>query len=241
MGTKRKTEDWPFLKQAKRGVLPFTAGPWARVADRGDDEFSSAPLTIDGYLPGAETYTPLGEVRIIRSRSRKDANGRSLLSRSFRAVFVPRESTAEFELGVGHCATWEDAVEATAFFDIAKHVKAHGETIYGRPSEWRPMRPFKVVWPWTDPREPNRFYSEFKLLGDWKLDEGREVIALSYANTTHDSRQLAIKVEANAYLAPHPDNPLEWVVYHRNYMRDFDTINIDDFYARLIAGSGDSD
>lgn len=241
MGKKRHHEDWPHMRQRRNGVPPLTAGPWGRVNEKGDDASSSAPVTIDGYYAGAEGYAPLGEITITRTRTRMDAKGRALLSRSFRATFCARGDNTHHEIGVGHCAYWEDAVEALSYMDIAKAIKAHGETIYGRPQDWRAMRPFKVVWPWDHPNEPNRQYSEFKLLGDWKLDEGREVIAYQYASTPTDARWLCNKVGANAYLAPHPDNALEWVIYHRGNMTAYDAINIDDFYARLIAGSGDDE
>jgi hypothetical protein len=139
----------------------------------------------------------------------------------------------------GSCTDWKDAVELVREnADISAKISSFGDAIYKDRSRWNLFRPFHVKYPWRDPEEPNAKYSPFTFVVGYEMNYDTDnALCAVYDATSENARELAGKYGANAFLWGPVDG--EYRLYHRDGMRRYDVIEIEEWCARLIAGTKD--
>lgn len=239
MGSRRTHEDWPAFAQTRDGItLVQVEYRWPRLRKSNGTEYSEITLRLKSYdSTGTDYGSNLGTLRLTRELHTRESDAKRVLRRAFHASLRPWNGTVPINLGIGRCATWEEAVEtASECMDVVGAIRAWGKELYA-PVNWRPIRPFKVVYPWRNPREPNAIYSPFKLIGDYRLDEvDNSCVVMSYLPSLDQMKVIAEQHGANALLV---EEAGQVVVYHRpnGQMSASDPITLEQFYARVLAGS----
>jgi len=165
------------------------------------------------------------------------------------AVSYDGSIDVEVVRGVSH--GWREPILGsltTPLLDAMRRAAAHGAgPCFGRGgADWRTIRPFKVVFPWSNSREPNAKYSPFKLVTGFDLDSHGEFVSVwSGLRPDRDStwekrkdRQFATELGANALLEQEDGN--RWFIAHRNGMQERDLITLDEFIQRVIDGAGET-
>jgi len=145
--------------------------------------------------------------------------------------------------GGKHRSDWQDAaLQVQQMVNIPAVMKEMATlSTYGPEtrSRWSLFRPFIVKYPWRDPEEPNAKYSPFTLCRGLGYDvESDGALCCQLDVEEHGSRDLASNLKANAFLVG-PDEEGHYWVYHRSSMSTRDVIDIDDWRARIIAGTQD--
>lgn len=148
----------------------------------------------------------------------------------------------------GRATRWPEAVrEIKLYASVVDEIISGGKAMYGNREQWLTLRPFRVQFPWDDPREPNAKYSAFQLAGAFRLEETTDGSALSIRRNVqangaqldlYEVRKMCKALDANAFLVQELDG--SYFVYHRADMTQRDPIDIDDWRARVVAGSDET-
>lgn len=227
--------------------LNFVAGLW-----RGDIRKSVDLMylkcgirltTFDDY----NLNNPCWLIRIERKRVVR--RGRRVVQPSFEATIafntsgLNQPSSQSIVLMRGNCRTWEEAIEALSYAPIEAMVRKLAANQYR--GKWVALRPFLVTYPWDSWEEPNAKYSPFRFKGEAFHPECEGAIGSTLDHDLGTARKIASDLGANAFLwgprtvsTPGGDRE-EYLLYHRDGMRAYDVIDLDQWYARIIAGSGD--
>jgi hypothetical protein len=141
-------------------------------------------------------------------------------------------------------SNWTDAITALKYHAgdrIVKAMRSFGAELYSREGAgWEAFRPFVVVYPYKDPKEPNAKYSPFKLCQGLLFDaETDGVTSYVFKLASINTHAEAHKCGANAFLRG-PDDQGRYWVHHRDMMRAADEIDIDEWRGRIIAGAGEN-
>lgn len=244
----------PIFTQVRHGIRVIGQS-WAIDKDRESNEIWTK-VRIAGYVLTDNTNAmPFGgnracwKLRLERGKA-YSTNGK-YMPRSNYTVHLGyhpegTEENAEWEKVIfrGNELRWDNAIhEVKIGAPVIDTMRLMAKEAYEK-TTWTTLRPFIVQFPWTNPKEPNAKYSPFKLAGGFRLDETCDGDAVSVASTAGDRMKFATKlckqVGANAFLA-RTDNG-EWRVYHRGVIGYYpdpkpDPIDIDDWRARIIAGT----
>jgi hypothetical protein len=199
----------------------------------------SCQLRLEGYKASDYVGRTYGHwnLTIIKRK-----NSRGKLGRGWEAYVTPQDKTVLAEMiGRGSDKGWEEPIKMLPYFGVVRALRKLGAAIYKK-ENFIPIRPFKVMYPWRNPEEPNAKYSPFTYCGDVYDTETDGVVVHQYttnqkAPVTYDLRHFVTEtLRANAIVTD-PD-PQGWCdLWHRNDMSVVDRIHIDDWRARLIAGS----
>lgn len=230
-------EELPNVEQTKNGVHVWSNVGWTL---KKYNHPARQELWTFVKLAGASTEYNTAWLLTLTRR----AEGR--LSPGFVATleYKPKSGPTEgpvVELIRAHCRGWEDAIDTVeAAADLPAAMAKTGEAMFGRGGEgWDRFRPFRVVYPWHDPEEPNAKFGPFKLCPGLLFDaETDGVVSCIYKQSGYAVRSAAEAHHANAYLSG-PDSGGKYVVYHRDGMSTPDPIDIDNWRARMIAGTED--
>lgn len=143
----------------------------------------------------------------------------------------------------GSAVSWAEAINVVSTCgDTHLACAATGAMIYGEGAQraWGVVRVFLVQYPWRDPREPNAAHTPFHLVGPYGFDADSDGAVVSCYELKHAAaRKFAERAGANAFLlGPYKAAP-RYRLYHREGMTKFDEIDIDEWRARIIAGTRD--
>lgn len=261
----------PYLSPKNTAGVALRASEWKLHESKGDEKWIKCEVRLaewthpNMYGVSSSEFRPQGNdmtstkwiVCITRPLERK--GGKLRPSRAYKAtieLWIGDEialGTSVVSLFAGQAHSWAEAVDdVSRFADFGRALRSIGNAIYGDPSQWERFRPFTVVWPWDDVREPNAIYSEFKLAGPWSFQETDDgAVALCHnpqrdqrgrAVDNTESRRITTMVGGNAFIVPAltSNGSLEWRCYHRSYMNHYDIIDPDSWRARIIAGAGET-
>lgn len=232
-------EALPRFKQTQEGVS-LVGGPWdierTNLAQKLTCSVRLAAYTPTEYVRGADGYWNIA--------IKKVKNSRGKLGRGWEACIYRDGKTADTEvIGRGSDKGWEEPIKTLCYFNVVRAIKKLGAPLYKK-ENFVPIRPFNVRFPWCDPEEPNAKYSPFTFLGSFYDTETDGVLMYQYVANPKDPLSYELREflttrcggSVNALLSdPDPDG---WCnLWHRKNMTLCDRIHIDDWRARLIAGS----
>ncbi len=160
--------------------------------------------------------------------------------------FSNAPSTHATRVCVGTATSWVDAIDVVGTCgDVHLAMQELGSYTYGEGArhQWGVVRIFKVKYPWRDPAEPNALYTPFTLVGPYGFDADSDGAVVCCFELRHaEARRFAEAAGANAFLlGPKKDagGIPRYKLYHREGMTQSDPIDIDDWRARIIAGTRD--
>lgn len=236
----------------KHTDVALRCGPWTEGEKRRDNSASiKCEVRLNGLVPSSSGENGITEatvrsywvVRITKSLVTR--GGKQCPSKHYVATIalvMGREVIGGPEpLLRGQGTHWKDAIDEVGMFSLPEPVLAKlGRAYLGEPSKWAVVRPLRVTYPWKDPGEPNAKYSPIRRVGDheFDLDTDGAVVSFYGGNTQIVARTLTSHLGGNAFLMG-PDAQGRFNLYHHEYMNASIVIDIDDYRARLIAGTGD--
>jgi len=224
-------ESYPRYRHRTEDDMVFVGSDWD--LDRGLNTHTlSCHIHMEGYLHSALSGSHW-TLNIKKVRSGKK------LSRMWEAtVHYENVRDEAVLLARGTDKRWQDAIDVLKYAGLARVLRKLGKVYYDR-VHWFPIRPFKVVYPWSNPEEPNCRYSPFTFVGntfDVATDGVGAYFRFEAGKLPYHVRRWIELADGDAYIGD-PD-PEGWCrLWHREYMGTFDRIHIDDWRARIIAGS----
>jgi len=236
----RHQYDLPVLKldPVDHEGLTFNASAWlGRIGKTEDAPYIRCRVRLGDTEFGYDD--PCWVIRVERRRIRSD--GRRVVQRAFEATigFYPdgfRSAAASADVVLrGTCRNWEEAIDALSYAPLATCIRKLAKEQYkGR---WIPIRPFDVTYPWRSANEPNAKYSPFRFKGATFSVETEGAVGSTLDHDIDNARRYARGLDANAFLWG-PING-EYRLYHRDSMHHYDVIPLEEWYARIVAGTGD--
>lgn len=251
------TNDDLLRYEVFRDGLHLKGSTW-KVIKSEDSNTIACELRLGGYQPATHDYSnppmPFGGYeacwRLELTRRKEYRNGKRMPLAGFNVSIAyypdglmndPFGPAKVIFRGIAH--KWPEAVRETRrYAPVIDAIKTIGRSLYGDRDNWLSLRPFKVQWPWRDVREPNAKYSAFQLTGGFRLDETNDGEALTIWRKSRDDfrtlRAMMQSLGANAFLVQAKDGTYN--VFHRDHMSKPDPIDIDDWRARVLAGTDET-
>jgi len=239
----------PQLMPKSRDEIPLLRGGAWYLRERGDTKVLSCEVYLNAFSSegmGDSTRRTHWRLSIVRKMEAK--NGKVVPARGFEAhmgLFNGSEAvTPQVGFFRARCSSWCDAAEAViAHAPILGVIRKLGRGYYGPEARelWVVVRPCRVVYPWRDPEEPNARYSPFKFLGATFDVEQDGAVVMSYGGAVNEAMAITQQWGGNAFLHGPIDSVEgpEYRLYHRDYGRSYDVVDIDDWRARVIDGASD--
>jgi hypothetical protein len=255
-GKGKEKDEYPQLVPKTGDEVPLRGGPWY-LRETDDAKILCCEIYLNAFASeGMSDNTRRTHWRLLIVRKTSMATGKVMPSKSFEARIGLHNGSEAMIPPIGffraQCNGWLDAIHTVVrYAPIVGAIRKLGCSFYGEEARerWKTVRPMRVVYPWKDSEEPNARYSPFTFLGATFDAEQDGAIVMSYGGSTigsativNEAHSITSSLGGNAFLhgpVNGKSGEPEYHLYHRDYMRSYDVIDIDDWRARVIAGTGD--